>query len=78
MIGDFNLFPDTESIAMLERSGLQNLIRQYGITSTRTHYYSRKEKYADYAFVSEGIDVGDFKILPDVVSDHSPLYLEFT
>lgn len=79
LIGDFNLAPDTESIAMLERSGLRNLIAEHQIPSTRTSLYSWKDKepYADYAFVSEGIEVEEFTVLPDEVSDHAALYLSF-
>ncbi|OGZ44009.1 MAG: hypothetical protein A3J55_01085 [Candidatus Ryanbacteria bacterium RIFCSPHIGHO2_02_FULL_45_17b] len=75
--GDFNLLPDTKSIEKLEEFGLRNLIKEYGITSTRTSHYTKPEKFADYAFVSKGIEVKDFKVLPDEVSDHAPLYLEF-
>lgn len=74
--GDFNLKPDTESIKKIEASGLRNLIREYGVTSTRTSYYTKPEKYADYVFVSPGVDVLDFEVLPDEVSDHSPLLIE--
>ena len=74
---NFNLLPDTESIKKFERAGLKNLIREYNITSTRTSYYTRPEKHADYAFVSDGIEVKDFKILPDKISDHAPMSLEF-
>jgi endonuclease/exonuclease/phosphatase family metal-dependent hydrolase len=76
LCGDFNLLPDTESVKKLENAGLRNLIKEYGITSTRTSYYTKPEKFADYAFVSKGIEVKDFQILPDEVSDHSPLFLE--
>jgi endonuclease/exonuclease/phosphatase family metal-dependent hydrolase len=75
MLGDFNLLPDTQSIRILEDVGLRNLIREYGITSTRTSHYTKPEKFADYAFVSKGIEVNDFQVLPDEVSDHSPLLL---
>jgi hypothetical protein len=76
--GDFNLLPDTESVKMLEDSGLRNLIKEYKITSTRSHYYPKEyPKFADYCFVSPGVNVKDFKVLQDVVSDHLPLYLEF-
>lgn len=75
--GDFNLRPDTESIKKFEDFGLKNLIKEYGITSTRTSLYPKPEKYADYTFVSEGINVKDFKILPDEVSDHFAMYLDF-
>ncbi len=35
MAGDFNLWPDTTSIHMLENTGLRNLITEYHIASTR-------------------------------------------
>lgn len=73
--GDFNLLPTTESVLLLENSGMRNLIKEYNITSTRTSFYSKPEKFADYAFVSQ-LEVVDFKVLLDEVSDHSPLYLE--
>lgn len=75
--GDFNLNPDTESLKKLEALDLRNLVKEYGVTSTRTSYYTKPEKFADYALVSPGIEVKDFKVLPDEVSDHSPLYVEF-
>lgn len=76
--GDFNLRPDTNSIKKFEDFGLRNLIKEYGITSTRTSLYRKtSEKFADYTLVSKGIKVVDFGILKDVVSDHTPMYLEF-
>jgi endonuclease/exonuclease/phosphatase family metal-dependent hydrolase len=78
MCGDFNLLPHTKSLAMLENTGMHNLIKEYGITTTRTKLYTRTpDKFADYTLVSKGIEVKDFKVLPDEVSDHSPMYLEF-
>ncbi len=74
--GDFNLLPDTQSIKIIEETGLRNLIAEYGITSTRTALYTKPEKFADYMFVSKGLDVRGFTILEDVVSDHAPLCLE--
>jgi len=76
LCGDFNLLPDTESIKILEDAGLRNLIKEYGITSTRTSHYTKPERYADYIFVSSGIKVTDFKVLPEEVSDHHALCLE--
>src|SRR3989344_9358937 len=73
--GDFNLTLNTESIKKFETFGLKNLIRDNGITSTRTHHYTRPERFADYIFVSQDVEVKDFKVLPDEVSDHSPMYL---
>jgi len=80
LCGDFNLLPDTESLKMLEKSGLNNLIREYGVTSTRTSLYVKRANppmFADYVLCSPEIRVQDFKVLPDEVSDHSPLCLEF-
>jgi endonuclease/exonuclease/phosphatase family metal-dependent hydrolase len=77
LCGDFNLRPDTTSIKILE-SVAQNLIDQNGITSTRTRYYEKDEKYADYIFTSNNMKVQNFVVMKDEVSDHSPLYLSFT
>ncbi len=77
LCGDFNLLPDTESLQKLERFGLHNLIKENGITSTRTSFYTKPEKFADYTLVSDGIKVSTFRILPDEVSDHSPMFLDF-
>lgn len=77
VVGDFNLNPDTQSLAIVE-DGMRNLIKEFGITSTRTSYYKKESKFADYALVSLGVKVIEFKVLPDEVSDHSPLLLEFS
>lgn len=77
LCGDFNLTPDTESLKKFENAGLRNLITEYGITSTRSHYYDKPIKFADYVFVSTGVQVNDFRVLPDAVSDHLPLSLDF-
>lgn len=77
LAGDFNLEPSTKSLRMLEDAGLRNLIKEYGITSTRTSFYEKPGKFADYIFVSDGIQVNDFAVLPDEVSDHAPLMLDF-
>lgn len=77
LCGDYNLSPDTESMRILETElPVRNLITEYGIASTRTSLYAKPNKFADYALVSKNIVVTDFKILPDVVSDHAPLYIE--
>ncbi|MDD3774064.1 MAG: endonuclease/exonuclease/phosphatase family protein [Patescibacteria group bacterium] len=74
--GDFNLEPNTESLKIIEDFGLRNLIKDYSITSTRTSFYKYPVKFADYVLTSKGIKVKKFKILPDEVSDHAPIYLE--
>jgi endonuclease/exonuclease/phosphatase family metal-dependent hydrolase len=77
LCGDFNLDPETESIRKLENSGLINLIKKYNITSTRSKHHTRKDKFADYFFVSDDIKVNEFKVLNEHVSDHLPLFLDF-
>lgn len=80
LCGDFNLDPEAESMKFFEReTGMRNLVTEYGITDTRTRFYpaSKPSRFADYIFVSPDIDVLDFKVMPDVISDHAPLYLEF-
>ncbi len=76
-MGDLNLSPDTESIAILE-DGMRNLIRENKIKTTRSSLYGKENPYADYCFVSPSVAVKDFKVLPDEVSDHMALYVEFS
>jgi hypothetical protein len=78
--GDLNLMPDTESVRLLEADH-RNLIREYGITNTRSRlnpYFgtSQAQGFADYAFVSPGLIVRDFQVPYLEVSDHLPLILD--
>ena len=77
LCGDFNLRPDTLSMEILEQ-GMNNLIKTNNITSTRTNFYTKDEKFADYILTSPEIIIDRFNVLTDVVSDHSPLLLEFS
>ncbi len=77
LCGDFNVMPDTESLKRIENTGLINLIKEYKITSTRTSFYTKPERFADYMLVSKEIKVKEFKILPEEISDHTAMYLEF-
>lgn len=77
LCGDFNLLPHSESLKMIEGPRMRNLIKEFGITSTRSSVYKKPERFADYTLVSEGIKVSDFKILPDEVSDHLAMQLDF-
>lgn len=77
LCGDFNLLPDTESIKIVEALPMRNLIKEHGITSTRSSFYDKDVRFADYMFVNDAVDVKIFKVLPEEVSDHLPLYLEF-
>lgn len=77
LCGDFNLRPDTKSIEIIA-DGMNDLIKNYGIQSTRTSYYTKVEKFADYVFTSPNIIVHSFRVLDDVVSDHAALEMDFT
>lgn len=73
--GDFNLKPETESMKILEQSMI-NLIKKFGITSTRSSLYTKPERFADYILVSSDIKINHFEVLQDEVSDHLPLLLK--
>ena len=76
LCGDFNLRPDTESTKIIE-TNLNNLVKIYKVNSTRTSYYTKEEKFADYIFTSDDVQINTFRVLKDEVSDHSPLFLDF-
>jgi hypothetical protein len=79
LVGDFNTRPDIESMELF-RKDYVDLIAERGVCSTRTKFYDHPEgvQFSDYAFVSKDFQVAEFAVLPDEVSDHSPLTLVFT
>lgn len=78
LIGDFNLMPETKSIAILEKK-YENLITRYGITNTRTAVFDKPRAYADYAFFGKDIEVRDFSVhLEPIFSDHGFMLLEIS
>lgn len=76
LCGDFNVAPDTKSMEILETS-MRNLVKEYKVTTTRSHLYTKEHKFADYILVSPEIQVKKFEVIQDVVSDHLPLLFEF-
>lgn len=76
LCGDFNLRPDTESMKVLEKD-MVNLVVTHNVRSTRTRFYTKEEKFADYILTSPAINVNNFSIMSDEVSDHAPLLLDF-
>ena len=76
LVGDLNLNPDTESIKLIETYFI-NMVKEHGIETTRTEFYTGPDRHADYVFISPEILLTEFKVLPDVVSDHTPLYIDF-
>lgn len=76
LCGDFNVASDAKSMKILETS-MKNLVKEYKITTTRSHLYTKEHKLSDYILVSPEIRVKKFEVIQDVVSDHLPLMLEF-
>lgn len=77
--GDFNLLPDTDSLAVLN-SNFKNLITEYNITATRPDFSDDLESgrvVEDYIFVNDGIDVKSFTVPDSSISDHLPMILDF-
>lgn len=78
LCGDFNLRPETQSFKIVQ-NGMCNLVEKYQIPTTRTSLYSKLEEqpFADYVLTCPNIQINTFQVLPDVVSDHAPLILDF-
>ena len=76
--GDFNVLPDSETFAVLERIGLGDLVTGRGFTDTRTSHYEKPGRFADYMLVNDAVRVLSFDVVaaPEV-SDHRPLVLTF-
>ena len=78
--GDFNLFPETKSIKSIEEAGFKNLIKIYQIETTRNEnawkLYENKQLFADFVFVSNDLEVKNFEVIQNNISDHLPLILE--
>ncbi len=80
LIGDFNLYPETESLKILE-DGMVNLIKKFNIKTTRVQNpkkHGNIQYWADYALVSPDIEVKNFEVPNIEVSDHLPIILEFS
>ncbi|MBI4152645.1 endonuclease/exonuclease/phosphatase family protein [Candidatus Woesearchaeota archaeon] len=77
LCGDFNLLPDTQSLAIL-KDGLVDLIETWGITTTRSSLYQKPDRYADYTLVSPDVEVEHFAVPTVNVSDHLPMELRFS
>ena len=76
LCGDFNLLPDTQSMAGHEQ-GMRNLIKEAAVSSTRSARYTKDIKFADYMLVSTDVAVDASEVIQNEVSDHLPLFLKF-
>lgn len=77
--GDFNLFPDTESMSVFYQDFV-SLVDQFKIKTTRpetNELHDQHRNVIDYILVSKSIRVEKFEVLQSDVSDHLPLVAEF-
>ncbi|QKK23979.1 endonuclease/exonuclease/phosphatase family protein [Rhizobium hidalgonense] len=75
--GDFNVLADSATFAILTRLGLCELVTGNGLVDTRTSYYLKPGRFADYMLVTPGVSVAKFEVVetPEV-SDHRALLLD--
>lgn len=79
LCGDFNLYPETKSMIMLEKN-MVNLIKEFDIQTTRpnnSQKYGRVQFFADYTLVSKDLKINSFEVPNIEVSDHLPMILDF-
>lgn len=81
LVGDFNLLPNTQSIKIFEKN-MRNLIKEFNIQKTRSTLspFSKSsdfQKFADYAFVTDDVNVLKFEVPEVEISDHLPMIVEF-
>lgn len=77
LCGDFNVEPDSRTFEILAEAGLKDLVTGRGHAGTRTSYYQRPGRFADYVLVNDVVQVRRFDVVRDPeVSDHCPLLLE--
>lgn len=75
--GDFNVEPGSETLRILEHAGMVELVTRWGITGTRSSYYAKPGKFADYMLVDREDVARDFRVVKNPeVSDHCPLLLQ--
>lgn len=75
--GDFNVEPQSHTLALLAEAGFVELVTNRNFTSTRTSLYTKPGRFADYMLVSDDSAVRSFDVVYEPeVSDHCPLVLE--
>ncbi|AFK54064.1 endonuclease/exonuclease/phosphatase family protein [Tistrella mobilis] len=74
--GDFNVEPDSETLAILKGAGLTELVTRFGFESTRSSHYAKPGRFADYMLIDRIGDFAGFEVTYEPeVSDHCPLVL---
>ncbi len=78
LVGDFNLTPNTQSFKILNKACPKDFVSEYGVKSTRSGFYQKPEKFADYIMTCGRVNASKFEVLPDEVSDHLGLRAHLT
>ena len=74
--GDFNVLPVSETFRVLARVAPYNLVTTRGHPGTRTSFYEKPEKFADYMLVNGPLRDARFDVVREPeISDHCPLVL---
>lgn len=74
MCGDFNIVH--EATAMRELDFLRDLTYEYGIDNTLSGLKFNGKVACDHILVNDAVQVEDFRVLDDIVSDHKALVAE--
>ena len=79
--GDFNMFPDTESIELFAQAGYRDLVTEFQIPTTRNHlawdrFPDNPQKFADFVFIDPSLQLQKFEVVDNEISDHLPLIVE--
>ena len=75
--GDFNVLPGSATFEILGELGLRDLVVASGHTDTRTSWYEKEPRFADYMLVTQSVDVVRFDVVEQPeVSDHRALVLD--
>lgn len=77
--GDFNVEPNSETLEILSKAGLTELVTTRTEKGTRTSYYKKPGRHANYMLVNASVEVLDFEVVYEPeVSDHCPLVIEIS
>ena len=74
MCGDLNIIHDSPAMRPLDF--LRDLTQEYDVETTLSGLKFDGKVACDHILVNDGIDVQDFAVLPDLVSDHLALTAE--
>lgn len=76
LCGDFNVEPDSETLALMRQAGFEELVTLGGFPGSRTTQYHKPGRFADYMLLrGAGADAGFEVVYSPEVSDHCPLIL---